>query len=339
MNIYLLILSSSLIINYIKLKKNMNLKIIITILIFFVGLREFGGIDYIAYKYFFLNPNSEFFEKGFYYYVLILRFFNNNFKYFIFYTSFIGNFLLYKYLKNFKLSIIILIIYFGRKFIWHNFILLRQNFSILIFLMGIKYIYKRDIKKYLITILLATLFHNSAIFLLPLYLVPNSNILNKKNIIKYFLIGISCFIINQNLDKIINIILSFYKVSFLINFKYTYSKRINNLNYFVLIELLIFILLFKFCKKEKFKQFNLYFNFQIINFSMMIFFNKLEIIRRMSEYFELPLSVLIAYSIYNFKSKNKMIIIIFAYSTLRLIYLLNKFDNGDLLKGKWNIIF
>lgn len=326
-------------------KKNFNLKLSIAILIFFVGLRDFGGTDFAAYEEYFYNPTKGFFEIGFYYYTKFFNIILKNYKEYIFASAIITNLMLYRYLKNFRYPLVILGIYIGRRYIWHDFVLLRQNFAILIFALSLKWIENKNFKKYLIYILIATLFHSSAIILLPIYFINRVKTLKldlKKIITLITIYFLSTLIINY-LEKIVEILTHYFKISFLINLKNYHLKNIVNVNYFVICELLIILFLINLFRNKiinKLKCFDLYFNLQIFNCIILILFSKFEVIRRITEYFELPLAVLIGYLVYSLRKGSErlcLIILIFIYSIIRLYYLLQKFDGGDFLKGTWSL--
>ena len=69
----------------------------------------------------------------------------------------------------------------------------RQSIAIALFIIAIEFAYKRKIIPYIIFIAIATLFHNSAIVLLPIYFIANGKELKKWQIIT--VVGIFIFIL------------------------------------------------------------------------------------------------------------------------------------------------
>ena len=86
--------------------------------------------------------------------------------------------------------------------------IIRQALAIAIVLYSYKYILQRDLKKFILTIIIATLFHTTALFFFPFYFVsPNKNEKEKKlkSLMRFFIIGTLFFIVIQ-LDIVINLL-------------------------------------------------------------------------------------------------------------------------------------
>lgn len=96
----------------------------------------------------------------------------------IFYSSlFLG---LKRYISNFS---ILVIVFLYKMFFYDTFISMRQSISIAIFFLIIKYIYEGKPWKYFLGCIIAILFHNSAIILLPIYFIRKITLNNRKIII------------------------------------------------------------------------------------------------------------------------------------------------------------
>jgi len=90
-------------------------------------------------------------------------------------------FSLKKYCINYPYA---LLLFMGLMFFF-TFTYLRQMIGVGIGWLALQYIYKRKLYKFLICVLLATSFHNSAIILLPLYFIPVKKF-KVKNIVSFF---------------------------------------------------------------------------------------------------------------------------------------------------------
>lgn len=91
------------------------------------------------------------------------------------------------YCRNYLLA---LMLFMGLTFFF-TFTYLRQMMGVGIAWLSFRYVYKRSLYKFIVCVLLAASFHNSAIILLPLYFIPIRKY-NKKNIIIFMFI---CLII------------------------------------------------------------------------------------------------------------------------------------------------
>lgn len=92
---------------------------------------------------------------------------------------------------------------------------MRQSVAISIFLLSINYIYKKDFLRYALLISLATLFHTSAIILLPVYLIGVMNF--KTNIpiaIGIFAIFLLLFLFQGPISQVMDVFISTYAVKY-----------------------------------------------------------------------------------------------------------------------------
>lgn len=92
---------------------------------------------------------------------------------------------------------------------------MRQSVAISIFLLSINYIYKKDFLRYALLIFLATLFHTSAIILLPVYLlgVLNFKIDIPKAIVIFALFAL-LFLLKGPLSQVMSSFISTYAVKY-----------------------------------------------------------------------------------------------------------------------------
>lgn len=178
-----------------------------------LGLRYNFGVDYSGY---YLNYNNinildnekyKFSEPAFYY--LNTLFGNFSFNLMLFFIALVTLFLFYSRIKNDRdrtLIVFIFLLYSGSYLL--QIVALRQGIAAMIFFYSIEYINQRNFKKYFFGILIAALFHNSAIFLLFIYFLKN---ITRKTLYIILLLGL----ILSNYYILNPILLLLKKISFM----------------------------------------------------------------------------------------------------------------------------
>lgn len=202
--------------------KKKNVLITISFLIVFLvsALRVNVGTDYKSYVNWFNDIDTfslSFTNFLFNNMIFIIKLFTHNPQWLFVVTSFI--ILLFIHLHSIKEHedydmIIFLFIVLG--FYFSTFNGIRQWIAIAIFMYSFKYIKRKDFDKYLICIIVASLFHITAILLLPAYFMFKINIKDK-----YKLIIIGCaFIIFKlfNFNNLIAFILKNFAFSFYVRY-------------------------------------------------------------------------------------------------------------------------
>lgn len=146
------------------------------ILILFAGLREIGiDKDSLSYSYFY---DSELIfvlaEPTFAWISLIVRYIFNNFSYVLFFYAILGVLIKYKAIEKLtEFHYLTLLVYISTYYLLHEFTQIRVSIASGIFLIAIPFLAERRFYKYFVLILIATLFHYSALILLPLFLLSN----------------------------------------------------------------------------------------------------------------------------------------------------------------------
>lgn len=198
----------------------------------FVGLSDMlGGYDRYIYAEVFQDLhtsviNRDFFNKEFMFFFgkeplyglinnVIAYFTPNRYVFILIYTLFVYivySFNFYKYTKN---PFFAFLIFEGLMFFF-TFTYLRQILAAGIIWTGISYAAKKNFKKYLIFVLLATLTHNSAAYMILLYFIPKRKF-NKASIISFMLIllliglsGVTKYVFSLSGDAINNARISGY---------------------------------------------------------------------------------------------------------------------------------
>ncbi|OMC67807.1 hypothetical protein BK121_16825 [Paenibacillus odorifer] len=171
-----------------------------TILVFMTiiyGIRHGVGKDYISYELIYRN------EYGWYKYEFLYDLLSRIFKYFgspfWVFNLFLGLIifsLLYEISRNLRIGydkIIFFFILSGQLFVAFN--LVRQTIAALIIMYSLKYIYEKKIIKYILGVVIASMFHTTALIFLLFYFIKNVN-LNFKRVLILTIIGISLYYIN-----------------------------------------------------------------------------------------------------------------------------------------------
>ena len=144
-----------------------------------VGFRYEVGTDWSGYKdwfeYYKVVPweslNKLNFEPGFLFLNYFLASIGLNYTIMFFSVALISWFFLFKSLAAKILPLFIFFVFVDEYFFW-SMNGIRQFVAISIFIFSIRFIIERNLKKYSVAILVASLFHTSALILLPFFLVP-----------------------------------------------------------------------------------------------------------------------------------------------------------------------
>ena len=247
--------------------------------------------------------------------------------------------LLKKYNKNFSFFIIIFIY---KLYIYNTFISLRQPFALLIFWYSIKYLDKNMIK-YFICCLVATLFHISSLVLFPIYFLYKA----KKNKKILTIIGCICFIVfllsitgiyRLDLFDIISKIFT-NNPRMMEKVKIYFSSNSGSLNIFHTLEFYALFIpyMLNYNKIEKNTN-SAVFNFNntciVVLMLIFTFFRGFEIITRLKDFFIIVYPVMICSIIdVTDKNKNKLLIIILSIiiSLFGYYRFLRNFDGGGFI--------
>ncbi len=138
-------------------------------------------------------------EKGFYWLGVIVKTFTDNYHIFFVVVSLLSFYYLYKNLKQYSIYPLIgLFAYISRFYYTRHFIQIRAGLSYVILLLGIKYIFEKDWKRYFLIVFIAWLFHRSAIIAIPLYFVCNWINVKKWHVLFVLAISFLIGIFGQN---------------------------------------------------------------------------------------------------------------------------------------------
>lgn len=318
----------------------------ITLLLSFIlcvtvaGFRNMGGVDFIYYKNHYYGYDPVSYEKGYEFIVKLCNILGFTYEQYIFILAFISFLLLFICVKRYSpMPQFTILLYVGSFFIFYNIIALRQSISIIIFILSLQYLNNKEYKKYSICLLLAFLFHKSAIVLFAGTFFIGWF---KLNIIQASILGaITLFIHSFNLFDFIKIFpsigLSF--VSDKMQY-YTDDDRTFTLTTIIKLSILFFLILLSYKKLLQRPYFRIFANMTLLYIALFIMFSKWGVLTRMWVYFEIGYIFLIPI-ILQYQKRYIQIPIYYSFAIMAIYSILNMiqtFDNGDLLLFKLNFL-
>ena len=320
--------------NKIYINNNINKIILFILLVYWtllIGLQYETGTDYNSYKRIFLGDNQTYLRKGEYlFYYISLFIYNNNIHYqfgFIF-IAFIQFFCLIIFINKIKLDkyhIFIFLYFFVCTSFYNQTNVIRQYVAIYLFLLASWYMYKKNIFFYLILVIIASLFHISALMLLPFYFIFK---IKFSKIMLLLILLISIIISFMNINKFLSLFLQ-YIPSFKQYAEYEYAFKnislLNKLTKYIFIPFYILSLSTyeKLNKKDKY-----FFKIGFISYSIKIFCLISPIFNRFGQFFEILAIFPLYYYFKNINRYKKLIeqskIIIFIFILITISMLIGK---------------
>ena len=196
----------------------------------------------------------------------------------------------------------------------------RQMFAIGITFYNIVHLKENNLKKYIILTIVASLFHNTAILMLPLYWISKIKI-NKKIILIYIIIGLFMFF---GFPIIENLMKNTYYGDVYFGSKYDITTQSTVLNFFVRVALLVVSLMFlKPVLKRDEKNIILY-NMAIFCTLSQVLAMKSYIFARLTTYFFVYYILLIPELVMSFKNiktrKIAILLIVLLFSLYQFVY-------------------
>lgn len=312
-----------------KQTRNLHFKYIICLILVSLFFSILGGIRYdvgtdYMYTYYpnfykILAGSKEYSEFGFYLINKFIQLFTTDVTWLFILTSFLYSILILnviiKYSKNYFVSMVVLFLSCIYFFSLNN---VRQAIAAAILLNGIPYIIEKKFIKFLILILLASIFHYSCVVLIPVYFFINFKFI-KKN---YMIIILSIILLSKPLSDLLILILSHTKYAYFFNSHYANGKvTYVNIIYGAILLLISVVILYKRRLTDNFAWLLLcvqFFNFWMYFLSFYIPVS--EMISRIAYYFWIYQIILIPYLI-SVKKKNEIKIILFGgYTIIYFVY-------------------
>ncbi|WP_270474900.1 EpsG family protein [Clostridium cochlearium] len=228
-------------------------------------------------------------------------------------TSFIIIYLVFRTVKDYSSIAWMSIYLFSVEAYISSFNIMRQYIAVSIVFFSYKYVKKRNFNKFLLSILIASMFHTSALLVLPVYFILNKN-LNIKIIVYSIFIG---FIVSIFFDSIISIIQKVFYGKYIESSFGMFSGNINN----VIIAFVYFSMAMIFKKNllKRNNDNNILINWSFINLALSIMSMNMWIITRFMSYSSIFNILLIPEIIISIKDKlirRSMIIVIIIFTLL-----------------------
>jgi len=274
---------------------------------------DIEGINNFDFQFSYLFKYSEF-EFGYAVLNSIFRTITSNIQLLFLFIAFITNLMLFKSIKKYSDHIIVsLLIYYSTIYFVLDLSGIRQCIALNIFLISLDSIYKKEFLKYILLIILATLFHTTALFLIPMYFLLNRKFKNVVYII-FIIIGVLISFIQITwLLFIINSFTGFFQLDAITSKLISYSYRGDTRNFgigFVFNILLFVFYLIKRNKLESNKMFTIFLNSYMMSFFFYYYTWELsEFSSRFRLYFFIANIFLLSYliDIYNEKLKRHLL--------------------------------
>ena len=283
--------------------------IFLTIIISSLRLPVSDTTIYETFFYSISNSNSFiidiYFEPGYQIFNKIVSLIHNDFHFYLFvYNIIIWGGICY-FLKKYSLNLIYsvwLFLFLG--YFDQTFNLLRQYFALAILLYSYKYIEKRFFKKFIIFVLIAMLFHTSAIVFIIAYFTYNLKIKNNRRfILIYFILCFICFISSSLLYKILELTpYGEYLTSEIWSVQEKVSKIAPIMNYLILLTILSCYWVYN---KSNDKISNSMYLLVIIASFITILSFRFTPLERISSYFSVFCVILFPNTIKQISNKNK----------------------------------
>lgn len=298
------------------------------------GLRYETGVDWPGYTLFFnhsesinkvlTNATTNFFITEFEFgYVLlnsIIKTFTDNVQWLFLIIALITNLMLFSSIKKYSNHIFIsLLIYYCTTYFILDMSGIRQCISLNLFLLSLNYIIEGNFKKYILAILIASLFHITSLILIPMYFILKIEYKNWILILFVFIgIIISLFQITWMtfvLEKMIDTFSVQAIAGKLTRYGNRDDSRIFGIGFIFNIAVFVFCI-FKRKELSQNKMFNVFLNMYVINLFFYYFTWELtELSGRLRLYFAVGNIVLFTYFIDIYKHKlNRLLIFIFIIS-------------------------
>lgn len=299
--------------NYkIKSKVLSNLLIIISFLIALLpmGFRYGIGTDYFYtyYPHFFgiANGTMKFSEVGFNFLNKVIYDLTGDYRVLFFVTSFLFLYFLYKgiYENSDNLFISILLIFLTQPY-FYGMNMVRQAIAIAIIFSAFKYIKKDKKVIFGIYCIIASLIHSSAIFMIPLILVANIKLSNKKRII---IVGILMI-----LKPIFSMLVKYIIMQ--TQYAWYYTSRFNTgvtSNLLIIVNIIIFILNIFYTSRrynKKNREYEILTNINFVSLCILILATDIPLINRLVRYFSI-FQILLLPQIFRQEEESKIRIVI-----------------------------
>lgn len=325
--------------------RNFFIFIALLALILVSGLRYGVGTDYFTYyeMYKYWVPKADITttsDPGFIILCKLLYSISPNPQLMFLVTSIITNILIVVTLKRHSYDFPFSMYLYVTTFTYYaTFNGLRQSMSVAITFIGLKYLIERDWKKYFGIVLLASMFHQSSLIMIPVYFIVNHKFISKKSLIIFtFFLGVLIFY-----NGFLNSLFIALQGSNYEGYKEVVSESGNGAHIFrFLVQLLPMIIIFIFYKRipnYESKEVNIIINLSFLGLLFMMLSLKHWLFARIATpfnmYYLLLIPMLLCLSNVNAKTNRffyyVIIVCYFSYS-----YVLLRSGESNILPYYWN---
>lgn len=311
-----------------------KLFLIITFFVLFilVGTRAMNvGNDTLSYldlfkkssifKMSILDSNT-YYEKGYLIFNVLLSYISSSSRFFMFAMSLIFNYAVFKFIKdNSKNYLLSVLMYINLLFFYQSMTMMRQFLALsIVLLFSFKYVKEKNLVKFLISIIVASLFHSTAliaVFIYPIYYLNY----NRKRVLIIIIASIFALL---SLNQIYPLIAS------ILNKETYYITMVGETKLANIISTLIYSIMYIFSlcivKQDKRQKYGFYL-YSLLFASTICFVSiNMAVLSRVSQYYAI-LSIIALPNLINLNLKNNktiinMVIVLFMmlYSSIVMIY-------------------
>lgn len=254
----------------------------------------------------------------------------NSYSFLVFLISCFVVFLNIRFIKKYSKNVFLSVLMFYTIGVYLlSFNLMRQSIAISVFLLSLDALIEKRFYKYIFYTLLASLFHLSAIFMIPMYTILN--VKKRKHVLVVLLISLVAFIGLNNIVLLVqNYFYSYYSEDSYGMYGYSFKS--------VLLPVLLIILasFLRFLTSENSEQEHVYFNMLLMYLIFSLFGLKIMNVQRISFYFLSGSVILVPNLINKLPIKNERKTFTFILIIFLLAYLYFAFNNTGFENYRFN---
>lgn len=274
----------------------------------------FDLYNQFSFNQLFINQFGQ--EIGFVIFNRVIGIFTDNSVFIMLITSFVIIYLFLKEIKKDSVYVwlsVLLFVAIGQYYISFN--LIRQILAVSIIFAGSKYLYEKKIMKYLMVILIASLFHKTSFIMVPFFFILNYKFSFKKVLLTLSFLLLSTIYI----DKLLSIIQNYFYTHYI---EGSYGMVGFSYKNIVLPLTMLFIMLLNLSNIDykNNRKVNIWTNSVIFYVFFSIMGMKVEVIERISHFFAPYVLLLIPYIISKHRNPYIRIVFIFAIVTVSIAY-------------------
>lgn len=281
------------------------------------------------YKWDILSADM-YYEKGYLFFNVLLSFISSKPRFFMIIMSALFNYAVYRFIKdnsnNYLLSVLM---YINLLFFYQSMTMMRQFLALsIVLLFSLKFVKEKKIFKFILSIIIASLFHSSAliaILLYPIYYLKYS----KKMV---FIIFLSSMIVLITLNQVYPFVAS------MLNRETYYMTMVGETKLANIISTLIYFVMFLFCsfvsKKGEGYEKDFYLYTLIVAAAIFFISINMAVLSRASQYYAI-LAIISLPNLMENKVKNNKII----YSIVIVIFMMLYSSIVMIYRPEWNSAF